>query len=66
MSGKERIHLSSSDLKSGKLFIDLILAGTMLNKAGPTEEKELKMSVLMLRTLDFPSSRTHVAPRRSE
>ena len=66
VSGKVLIHLSSLDLKTVNSVQDLISAGTILNKAGPTEENELKIVVLTLRTLDLPSSRIHVGPLRSD
>ena len=42
----------------------LICGGTMLKRAGPAEEKELKIIVLMLGNLDLPRIRLVVAPLR--
>ena len=64
MSGKVCNHLSRSDLNLSKEVFDLMCAGTMLNRAGPTDGNELKMVVLTLLTLDFPKRRLQVAPLR--
>ena len=58
-------HRSSSALNSDGVGRDFTAEGTMLYRAGPTEEKELKNTVLVLLYFDFPMGLQHVVPLRS-
>ena len=66
VSGNVWRNLSSADLNMVKELIDLMSAGTVLNKAEAVEEKELNLIVLTLLNLELPRVRMHVIPRRPE